>query len=115
MDSVTFFNRLLTAYGGEVIAIERYQNYRSTIIFHCRKCSYTFYACPDYILKDDDQRHVCFKNQSFGIGKDKAIKKKLLKREEKEIRMLLGKDESIYYIGKKMKLNASTVRYFIEN
>jgi len=124
MDNATFQARLYDRYGGEVIAIEKYLNYKSVIRFHCGKCNVVFFAKPRYLLESSHQRHMC--GHSFrmtGGARHKAdhnsasekIRVKLLKRQQKEIHTLLENNVSVLFIALKMDLNVSTIRWHIEN
>lgn len=124
MDSTTFKDRLFTDYGGEVIAIEKYLNHKSTIRMHCGKCNTVFWARPDYLLGSSHKRHMC--GQSFlkgtakgrhkgsNISASEKIRVKLLKRQQKEIHALMEKNVSILYIALQLGLNVSTIRWCIE-
>lgn len=117
MDNTTFQNRLYNMYGGEVIAIEKYLNHKSTIRFHCGLCNIVLFARPDYLVGGSHQRHLCgrgHKGTTVKIASEK-IKVKLLKRQQKEIHALLAKNVSILFISLQLGLNVSTIRWYIEN
>lgn len=126
MDSATFYDRLHAEYGGEIIAIERYLNRKSTIRFHCGKCNTVFFNRPDYLFDGKQSRHLCGQSQrSTGGTRHKAnavakntqekIKVKLPKKKQEEIKSLLEKNVSIFYTALQVGLNVSSVRFFIEN
>lgn len=123
MNSATFSERLYNMYGGEVIAIERYQNSKSTIRFHCGKCQTVFFNRPDYLLDKPISQHLCghdykatsgVRHKVNGPVSSERIRVKLLKRQQKEIRVLVESGISIYYIAMQTDLNVSTIRYFIQ-
>lgn len=124
MDNVTFQKRLYEEYGGEIIPIERFSNHKSTIQFHCGKCNTVFFNRPDYLLGSNQSRHLCGQSYRSTGGtrhktitgiKPEKIKLKLTKKQQQEIRTRLEKGVSILYIALQLRLNVSTVRFFIEN
>lgn len=100
-------------YDGKVKAVNKYVNPKATILHFCSDCGQTFFARPLFLVKKDNQKHVCNIKHS-DRNPTKNTRHKLTREQKDMVFQLHLEGKSISEIARLFNVKTATIRYIFK-